>query len=50
MDVEGKGAIQLEGKFIDLPVVERSRRILDLASLTGQHQIVDFTENHRKGD
>lgn len=29
----GTGAIQLEGKFIDYPIVERSRRILKLANL-----------------
>ena len=28
---EGKAAIQLEGKFIDYPVVEKSRRVYDLA-------------------
>jgi citrate lyase subunit beta/citryl-CoA lyase len=29
-EAEGVGAIQLEGKFIDYPVVERSRRILKM--------------------
>ena len=29
---KGSGAIQLEGKFIDYPVVERSRRILKIAA------------------
>jgi len=28
---EGRAAIQLEGRFIDYPVVERARRIIDLA-------------------
>jgi citrate lyase subunit beta / citryl-CoA lyase len=28
---EGKAAIQLEGRFIDYPIVEKSRRICDLA-------------------
>ena len=27
----GKAAIQLEGKFIDYPVVEKSRRIVEMA-------------------
>jgi len=31
-EAKGLGAIQLEGKFIDYPVVERSRRILRLAA------------------
>jgi citrate lyase subunit beta / citryl-CoA lyase len=30
---EGKAAIQLEGKFIDYPIVEKSRRIVELARL-----------------
>ena len=30
----GLGSIQLEGRFIDPPVVGRSRHILELASLT----------------
>ena len=30
---EGKAAIQMEGKFIDYPVVEKSRRIVELARL-----------------
>jgi citrate lyase subunit beta/citryl-CoA lyase len=29
---EGSGAIQLDGKFIDYPVVERSRRVLKMAA------------------
>lgn len=32
---EGRAAIQLEGKFIDYPVVEKSRRIIELAHLLG---------------
>lgn len=32
---EGRAAIQLEGKFIDYPVVEKSRRIIELATLLG---------------
>lgn len=32
-EAEGVAAIQLEGKFIDYPVVERSRRILKMAGL-----------------
>ena len=32
-EAEGVGAIQLEGKFIDYPVVERSRRILKMSGL-----------------
>lgn len=32
---EGKAAIQLEGKFIDYPVVEKSRRICDLSRAIG---------------
>jgi citrate lyase subunit beta/citryl-CoA lyase len=31
-EAKGVAAIQLEGKFIDYPVVERSRRILRLAA------------------
>lgn len=31
-EAKGTGAIQLEGKFIDYPVVERSKRILRLAN------------------
>jgi citrate lyase subunit beta/citryl-CoA lyase len=34
-EAEGAGALQLEGKFIDYPVVERSRRILRLGASTG---------------
>jgi len=30
---EGKAAIQMEGKFIDYPVVEKSKRIVELARL-----------------
>ena len=30
-EADGKAAIQLEGKFIDYPVVEKSRRICALA-------------------
>lgn len=33
---EGIGALQLDGKFIDYPVVERSRRIIRLAASIGQ--------------
>ena len=33
---KGEGAVQLDGKFIDPPVVGRSRRILELASLIGR--------------
>jgi citrate lyase subunit beta/citryl-CoA lyase len=33
----GKAAIQIEGKFIDYPVVEKSRRILDLARVISGH-------------
>jgi citrate lyase subunit beta/citryl-CoA lyase len=29
----GKAAIQLEGRFIDYPVVERCRRILKIAAM-----------------
>jgi citrate lyase subunit beta/citryl-CoA lyase len=32
-EADGTAAIQLEGKFIDYPVVERSRRILKIAKL-----------------
>jgi citrate lyase subunit beta/citryl-CoA lyase len=32
---EGKAAFQLEGKFIDYAVVEKSRRICDLAQMLG---------------
>ena len=32
---KGMGAIQLDGKFIDYPVVNRSRRILKLAAVIG---------------
>jgi citrate lyase subunit beta/citryl-CoA lyase len=31
----GSAAIQVDGKFVDYPVVERSRRILQLASMIG---------------
>ena len=31
-EAEGLAAIQVDGKFVDYPVVERSRRILRLAS------------------
>jgi citrate lyase subunit beta/citryl-CoA lyase len=31
----GSAAIQVDGKFVDYPVVERSRRILQLASIIG---------------
>ena len=31
-EAKGVGVIQLEGKFIDYPIVERSRRILKLAA------------------
>lgn len=34
-EARGLGAIQLEGKVIDYPVVERSRRILKVASFLG---------------
>lgn len=33
-EAEGVAAIQLEGKFIDYAVVERSQRILKMPSLT----------------
>jgi citrate lyase subunit beta/citryl-CoA lyase len=32
----GKAAIQLEGKFIDYPVVEKSRRVVELARAIGK--------------
>jgi len=32
----GKAAIQLEGKFVDYPVVEKSRRIVELARAIGK--------------
>ncbi len=35
---EGIGALQLDGKFIDYPVVERSRRIIGLAGSIGPVQ------------
>jgi citrate lyase subunit beta/citryl-CoA lyase len=35
---EGIGALQLDGKFIDYPVVERSRRIIGLAASIGPVQ------------
>jgi citrate lyase subunit beta / citryl-CoA lyase len=36
---EGKAAIQLEGRFIDYPVVEKSRRIVELAlAVSGNHE------------
>jgi citrate lyase beta subunit len=31
-EARGIGAIQLDGKFIDTPIVERSRRIVKLAA------------------
>jgi citrate lyase beta subunit len=31
-EARGIGAIQLDGKFIDPPIVERSRRIVKLAA------------------
>jgi citrate lyase subunit beta/citryl-CoA lyase len=31
----GTAAIQVDGKFVDYPVVERSRRILEIAKLIG---------------
>ena len=34
-EAEGTAAIQVDGKFVDYPVVERSRRILQLASVIG---------------
>jgi citrate lyase subunit beta/citryl-CoA lyase len=34
-EAEGVGALQLDGKFIDYPVVERSRRIIRLGASTG---------------
>jgi len=33
---KGVGTLQLEGKFIDKPIVEKARRIMRIASLTGQ--------------
>lgn len=35
-EAEGIGALQLDGKFIDYPVVERSRRIIRLGTSIGQ--------------
>ncbi|MEJ2728902.1 MAG: CoA ester lyase [Deltaproteobacteria bacterium] len=35
-EAEGSAAIQVDGKFVDYPVVERSRRILQLASMIGE--------------
>jgi citrate lyase subunit beta/citryl-CoA lyase len=40
-EARGIGAIQLDGKFIDAPVVERSRRILKLAAAIGSRRGVD---------
>jgi citrate lyase subunit beta/citryl-CoA lyase len=34
-EAEGIGALQLDGKFIDIPVVERSRRIIRLGASLG---------------
>ena len=34
-EAEGVGALQLDGKFIDIPVVERSRRIIRLGASIG---------------
>jgi citrate lyase subunit beta/citryl-CoA lyase len=34
-EARGIGAIQLDGKFIDAPIVERSRRTLRLAAAIG---------------
>ena len=34
-EARGSAAIQVDGKFVDYPVVERSRRILQLASIIG---------------
>ena len=34
-ETRGIGAIQLDGKFVDAPIVERSRRILKLAAAIG---------------
>jgi citrate lyase subunit beta/citryl-CoA lyase len=34
---KGSGAIQLEGKFIDYPIVERSRRVLKIAAAIQCH-------------
>ena len=34
-EARGIGAIQLDGKFVDAPIVERSRRILKLAAAIG---------------
>jgi citrate lyase subunit beta/citryl-CoA lyase len=37
-EAEGIGALQLDGKFIDTPVVERSRRIIRLAASISKMQ------------
>ena len=40
-EARGVGAIQLDGKFIDAPIVERSRRIVKLAAAIGSRRGVD---------
>ena len=34
---KGVGALQLEGKFIDEPIVKKARRVMALVSKTDQH-------------
>jgi len=34
---KGVGALQLEGKFIDKPIVEKARRVMKVAALMGQN-------------
>jgi citrate lyase subunit beta/citryl-CoA lyase len=38
-EARGLAAIQLEGKFVDYPVVERARRILDLAVIVAEQSL-----------
>jgi len=33
---EGRAAIQLDGRFIEYPMVERARRIIELANVIGK--------------
>jgi citrate lyase subunit beta/citryl-CoA lyase len=37
-ETEGKAAIQVEGKFVDYPVVEHSRRLLEIAKYLKEQQ------------
>lgn len=35
-EAEGQGAFQVDGKFVDLPVVNRARRIIEMAAMLAQ--------------